>query len=200
MDSTPIHTRGYIPHIEVKKLQFVSFRLYDSIPQDVLDYSKVLSEYLSSLQNPTEEDMRKQQEFMRLIDKYEDSGIGQCFLRDPRVAKTVQDALLFFDEKRYSLLEWCIMPNHVHLLLRLYDGYNLSQTIHSLKSYTANEANKILGRQGPFWWREYFDRYIRDNQHYKKVVAYIANNPVKAGLVKEAEDWPWRGTQGRLLV
>ena len=200
MDYDTIHSRGYIPHINVKKLQFVTFRLYDSIPQDVLDYCKALSDYLSSLQNPTDEDMRKQREMLRLIDKYEDSGIGQCFLRDPRVAQMVQDALLFFDGKRYSLLEWCIMPNHVHLLLQMANGCKLSQTMHSLKSYTAHEANSILGRQGTFWWREYFDRYIRDYQHYKMVVGYIANNPIKAGLVKETEDWPWRGTQGRLLV
>ena len=126
--------------------------------------------------------------------------MGQCFLRDPRVAQMVQDALRYFDGKRYSLLEWCIMPNHVHLLLQMADGYTLAQTIHSLKSYTANEANKILGRQGPFWWREYFDRYIRDYQHYKRVVCYILNNPVKAGLVKVVEDWPWIGTQGQLLL
>lgn len=200
MDNIGNHTRGYIPHIEVKKLQFVTFRLYDSIPQEVLNYCKTLSEYMNSLQNPTDEDIRKQREMLRLIDRYEDSGMGHCFLRDPRVAQIVQDALQYYNGKSYTLLEWCIMPNHVHLLLKLADDYTLSRAIQSLKSYTAHEANKLLDRQGPFWSREYFDRYIRGNHHYKMVVGYIANNPVKAGLVNKAEEWPWRGSQGRLLV
>ena len=72
--------------------------------------------------------------------------------------------------------------------------------MHTLKSYTAKQANNLLGRQGQFWEREYFDRYIRDYEHYKRVVNYIACNPMKAGLVGNPEQWPWRGTQGRLLV
>jgi REP element-mobilizing transposase RayT len=61
--------------------------------------------------------------------------------------------------------------------------------MHSLKSYTASEANKLLGRRGTFWMEEYYDRYIRDERHYVKTVAYIENNPVKAKLCRVPEEW-----------
>ena len=103
----------------------------------------------------------------------------------------VQSGLLFHDEAKYRLSAWVVMPNHVHLLCTPCFGYNLAQIMHSLKSYTSNEANKILGRSGHFWQKEYFDRYIRNARHFAKVVAYIENNPVKARLCEKPEDWPF---------
>ena len=82
-----------------------------------------------------------------------------------------------------------VMPNHAHLLLTPNAGHELSAIQQSLKSYTANEANKILGRTGQFWQPEAFDRWIRDADHFAKTIAYIENNPVKARLCKRAEDW-----------
>ena len=61
--------------------------------------------------------------------------------------------------------------------------------LHSLKSYTANEANKLLRRTGQFGQPESFDRWVRDADHFAKVIAYIENNPVKARLCKRPEDW-----------
>lgn len=70
-------------------------------------------------------------------------------------------------------------------------GLHLDQIEHSIKSYTANEANKLLKRKGQFWAVECFDRYIRDYRHFNAVVRYIENNPVKAGLCERPEDWPY---------
>jgi REP element-mobilizing transposase RayT len=83
------------------------------------------------------------------------------------------------------------MPNHVHLLCTPAAGHDLAGIMHSLKSFTSNEANQLLGRKGRFWQKEYFDRYIRNARHFAKVVAYIENNPVKARLCEKAEDWPF---------
>jgi putative DNA methylase len=69
----------------------------------------------------------------------------------------------------------------------------LANIIHSWKSYTAHEANKLLGRKGAFWMPDYFDRYIRDKEHFIATVEYILQNPVKAGLVDTAENWSWSG-------
>ena len=80
------------------------------------------------------------------------------------------------------------MPNHVHLLCTPAIGHNLAEIMHSLKSYTANQANKTLGRKGRFWQKEYFDRYIRNARHFAKVVAYIESNPVQVRLREKAED------------
>jgi putative transposase len=83
------------------------------------------------------------------------------------------------------------MPNHAHMLLTPFAGQELSAILHSLKSYTANEANKLAGRSGQFWQPESFDRWVRDANHFANVIAYIENNPVKAHLCEKPEDWPF---------
>ncbi|MFL6373461.1 MAG: transposase [Pyrinomonadaceae bacterium] len=101
----------------------------------------------------------------------------------------VQAALLKFHDERYRLDSWVIMPNHVHVLLRALADHPLDKILHSIKSFTALEANKMLGRRGRFWMREAFDRYIRSEAHYGHVIHYIENNPVKARLCGTPEEW-----------
>ena len=102
----------------------------------------------------------------------------------------MRDALEFLNGKRIRLLAWCVMPNHVHLVFRILPGQRLSTVMHSLKSFTANKANKLLGRSGQFWQREYYDRMVRDAEELERAIRYVLNNPEKAGLV----EWPWVGT------
>ena len=175
-------SRGYLPHFDQPNLlQTITFRLADALPQTVLE------EMERELRARPEAERRTERE--RRIATYLDAGHGACWLKDPRIADLVEGALLHFDDQRYRLLAWCVMPNHVHALTEMKDGFPLSEVLHSWKSYTANEANKILGRTGDLWQREYHDRYVRDENHYRNVVAYIENNPVKAGLVKTAKEW-----------
>ena len=133
----------------------------------------------------------------RRIEIYLDHGHGQCYLKNPDVAELVQQALLFFDGDRYKLSAWVIMPNHVHALVTPHKGRELSRILHSLKSYTATEANKLLARRGTFWQPESFDRYIRDAKHFASVVRYIENNPVKARLCERPGDWPYSSAHFR---
>ena len=91
------------------------------------------------------------------------------------------------------------MPNHLHLILTPNAEYQLSGILHSLKSYTAHEANRILGREGQFWQDDYFDRYIRDAKHFAAAVAYVESNPVKAGLCRRIDDWPYGSARLRKL-
>ena len=84
------------------------------------------------------------------------------------------------------------MPNHVHVLIEVNEGWSLSRIMHGWRSYTAKEANRILGRTGRFWMEEYYDRYIRDDNHLQKTINYILNNPANAGL----DEWPWVGERG----
>ena len=88
------------------------------------------------------------------------------------------------------------MPNHVHILIRLLGENLLSEVMHSIKSYTAHQANKILGRTRRFWSVESFDRYIRNADHFRNTVKYIEENPVKAGLCKEAAYWEFSSAYG----
>lgn len=181
------HYRGKFPHREYKQFQFITYRLYDSVPQKVINAWK---EELKITQMTMPNDP-KVQELRKRIDKYEDVGYGQCFLKDDRIAAMVQDNLFHFDGVRYNVLRWCIMPNHVHVLIEVKEGWTLSSIMHGWRSYTAHQANKILGRKGDFWMDEYFDRFIRDERHMETVIKYIDNNPIKAGLVDEAHNWPW---------
>ena len=90
---------------------------------------------------------------------------------------TVEDALLFFNGKRYDLVAFVVMPNHVHILMKLKEGFELTEIMRSLKSYTAKEINKSEKKSGPVWQSESYDRLIRDEVHFDNVVRYIiANN------------------------
>ncbi len=127
----------------------------------------------------------------RRIEHYLDQNYGGGHLRDPRIANLLQDTLLKWDGERYNLISWIIMPNHGHILLTPMAPFAVADIMHSIKSYTAHNANKILARSGQFWAKEYFDRYIRDHKHFANTVNYIENNPVKAGLCHSPKKWPY---------
>ncbi len=192
---SPWRSRGYLPHFEEPgRVQNIIFRLADSLPREFLDRCE---QELLSLP-PDRRQIEKEKRIAKMLDR----GAGECHLRDPRVASLVEKALLFYDTERYKLLCWCIMPNHVHAMIETFELYGLAAILHSWKSYTSNEANEILGRRGTLWQREYYDRFIRDDDHYAKAFHYIEDNPMKAGLVARAEDWrwgsAWKGWRGQL--
>jgi REP element-mobilizing transposase RayT len=173
-----------LPHFDGGELaQSVTFRLADSLPQALLQRWK------QELEREDEEEAKRQ--LSRRIELYLDEGYGSCHLKQDPIASMVQNALLHFDGERYRMAAWVIMPNHLHLLFTPIGGHELWKVLQSLKSFTSHEANKLLGRTGTFWQREYFDRYIRDGEHYDNVLAYIANNPVKAGLCALPEHWKY---------
>lgn len=172
------HSRGYLPHFDAPGLiQGITFRLWDALPADVVQ----------ALAN--DEETMRDAEKSRRVEEYLNAGYGACYLRDQRIARLVENALLYFDGERYRLFAWVIMPNHVHVLIEIWEGHPLDKVIHSWKSYTATEANKLLKRKGAFWFPDYFDRYIRDGKHFANAIRYIHENPVAAGLVEKAEDW-----------
>ena len=223
------HCRKYLPHIENQRYQMITYRLYDSVPREVIEqWKREVGVGVRASSPPNNEDATnvaqasclqnlragsprsnasseidvqragsphsnksKVREKLVMIDKYEDSGVGQCFMRDDRVAQIVKDTLFYYDGKKYKIIAWCIMPNHVHILIEVFNGFSLSEIVHCWKSYSANQINKLLNRTGQVWMMEYFDRYIRDYEHFDKVVNYIHNNPVKAGLVKNPAEYCW---------
>ena len=188
---SPWRSRGYLPHFdETELVQAITFRLVDSLPRDFL---RELDRQLKRL--PARE--RPEQKFNRIAAML-DRGAGACHLRDPRVAERVESSLLYFDTQRYRLLCWCLMPNHVHAMVETMPGHPLDEVLHSWKSFTSTKVNRILGRTGQFWQPEYYDRFIRDDDHYARTLRYIEENPVKARLVAKAEDWRWSSAwQGR---
>ena len=175
-------SRGYIPHFDVvEQLQMITYRLEDSLPREILIQIEDELKQVDRSQKPIER--------IRKIEEYLDRGAGSCILQAESIAQMVEENLLHFDRSKYELHAWVIMPNHVHILLTQRQDISLSEIVHSWKSYTAKKANAILGRQSTIWQREYFDRQIRDERHFRASVNYIHNNPVKAGLCKAPEDW-----------
>lgn len=183
------HTRGYLPHCDSSGLfQSVTFRLSDSLPRETLDR---LDAELAQLPSAHRDRARRAR-----IEAWLDAGSGCCALRHPAFARYVQDAFLHFHGQRYQLHAWCVMPNHVHVLIQPMS--DLSLIVQGWKSFTARWMFKhaeALGVALPpgkaLWMREYWDRYVRDERHYLQVVEYIHQNPVKAGLCASAEAWPW---------
>ncbi|MBS0538790.1 MAG: transposase [Proteobacteria bacterium] len=174
MDHKGWYSRGYLPHFDSPEtVQFVTFRLADSLPREVV------------------EALRLEDRAVLKIDRELDSCAGDCWLRRPEIAEIVQGALFHFDGDRYRLLAWCVMPNHVHVVIEPVQGFLLSGIVHSWKSFTANKANGILLRKGAFWHDDYFDRYMRDEADLSRTISYVKRNPVKAGLIDRAEDWLW---------
>ncbi len=186
-------SRGYLPHVDQSGVQTVTFRLFDSVPELVVRQWKSELEWIEGL--PATDKLAV--ELRTRIAAYEDAGHGACWLGDERIAALVEQALLHFDGVRYRLIAWCIMPNHAHVVVETWDRQPLAGTVHSWKSYTAHEANKLLGRTGEFWFREYYDRFIRNPEHLANAIEYVEANPVKAGLVKEKEAWRWSSARRR---
>lgn len=160
------------------------------MPQEVLDRWAMELAHLRDKERDTARRKR--------IDSYLDAGHGACWLRDPRIAKLTEDALLHFEGERYDLTSWCVMPNHVHVIAQVKEGFTLGEIHYSWKTWIAKEGNKLLGRRGPMWQREYHDRYMRNEHHLATAICYVEENPVKAGLVKRVEDWRWSSAWRRL--
>jgi hypothetical protein len=126
------------------------------------------------------------------MDRYLDTTrLGPMFLRRPEVASLVVESLrLGLAMGFYDLRTYVVMGNHVHVLFRL--RKSASPVLQWLKGRTAREANQILARTGkPFWQRESYDHWATDHHQLERIVAYIENNPVKAGLAADPSQYPW---------
>ena len=181
-------SRGYLPHFDAASIcQHLTFRLADSLPQSVL------TQVTAECRKHTAAKAKLLQRV--LLEEHLDKSYGGCLLREPRFAVLVQNALFHGDGQRYRLIAWAVMPNHVHVLIEQQAGWSLGRVLNSWKSFTAHEIVRLLARPAEtakqVWQREYWDRFIRDEIHLLKAIEYIHNNPVKAGLVRAANEWPW---------
>ena len=178
-----IRTRGRLTHWQVDEaVYFITFGLRDAIPAHVIEEFFREREQLLHGTRTVAERAQLERVFGLRIDRDLDDARGSCILREH--GEIVASALRHFDGERYGLHAWCVMPNHVHVLVYIARGADLPKIIHSWKSWTAHQ----IGR-GVIWQREYFDRVIRSPQELSDTRQYIRNNPGKAGL----RNWPWVG-------
>jgi putative transposase len=202
-----IRNRGRLPHWESDGgLYFITFHLADSLPHSALEkiaerhrILKAASQQRANLL-PEQKALIAEYSHSR-IEEYFDRGIGSCAFLDHRIAGAMAAALRFREGRHYRLLAWCVMPNHVHVVVRLFPGQELAKVVKAWKNFSAKAANQVLERKGRFWQREYYDRLIRNGNELDRAICYVVENPLKANL----KNWVWawsadevvRATAGR---
>lgn len=160
----------HLPHIDLKGYyQFVTFRTFESVD----DFVKKLG--LSDKNNK-----EKQQK----IDEYLDISIKGAYFKDD-ILKYLFEFLITNDKKLYELVAFCIMNNHVHILFKPLES--LSKVMQMIKGASAKKINELLGKNGKFWADDYYDKAIRDENHFSVVYGYIKNNPLKIGEINNSE-------------
>ena len=179
-----IRVSGNLPHWEQGSVwYFVTFRLADALPRAVVEeiqHQRERWRRTHDLGNLSREELA---EYHRLFsERYAqllDAGGGSCVLREPANADIVRDALRHFAGRRYVLDEQVVMPNHVHVLVKPLPGHGLVKILHSWKSFTANQLNRRLGRDGQLWQHESYDHIVRGDHAMDAIRRYIRENPAK---------------------
>lgn len=186
-----------LPHWTCENaIYHVSFRLHDSIPkahrlawlaerESIIANSRAIGRELTD-----EENDKLRYLFSEKIDKYLDTGYGKCYLAIPKIGQMVARSLTFFDEKRYWIHAYCVMPNHTHVIVEPIFGFELEKIVHSWKSYSSTQANRLLGRNGTFWQSEPYDHIIRSLKEYRFQMEYVWNNPgtMRSGFLRWRRD------------
>ena len=186
--------RRRLPHIQIAgSTYFVTFRLKDSLPKDALE--KLAEETVRIKKLPKDAaDLGYRRWFGKFDDYLDQVMCGETFLKNEQIADSVAEAIHYRDGKVYDLIAFCIMPNHVHLVfMPLEKGkgifYSLAEILQSLKRHTARRSNLILGRSGAFWQDESYDHIVRNETELERIIKYVLNNPVKAGLIDDWSKW-----------
>ena len=182
---------AYLPHWTLDGATYaVCFRLADSLPRSTAEAWRHECEALraeaGTVLTPAQE-YRLRELFSERVESCLDSCRGACWLRRSEIAEIVAETLKYFDGERHQLLAWCIMPNHVHAVVRPLDRHTLVDILKSWKGFSGREANQLLGLHGDFWQAEYYDHIIRDAAELAHAITYVIENPRKAGL----QQWPW---------
>ncbi len=177
---------------------FITFRTCDSIPNELVtrwhrqkcdwlvrrDHMDLGQTDWKSALKLLDPELRFQfnREFNRLRENFLDRCEGACVLRQPELAKIVADSLMMFDAERYSMGDFIVMPNHVHLLAAFPSEVAMQKQCTSWTHYTAREINRSLFQSGHFWQADPFDHLVRSSEQYDYLRRYIRDNPKKSGL------------------
>jgi carbamoylphosphate synthase large subunit/REP element-mobilizing transposase RayT len=179
-------TERNLPHWKQIGVTYaLTFRLADSLPQTLIkQWQEEREPWLKHHPKPWDEKTKHEydERFPERRDRWLDDGHGSCLLRDRHTAEIVAKTIRHFDGERYFVDSFVVMPNHVHVLVQPKAQHNLSEILHSWKSFSAKEINHALKRKGPVWMDENYDHIVRDYSELCRQREYIRNNPVKAKL------------------
>jgi putative transposase len=180
-------TANRLPHWQQRgAVYFITFRLADAIPGKLRnDWQSERATWLRFHPEPwaSETEREYHKRFSGIIERWLDAGHGSCLLRRADCAQVVDEALRHFDSERLALISSVIMPNHVHAVFVQHPEHPLEKLLRSWKTFGVRKINELLDRSGSLWQRDYFDRLVRDHQHFANCVRYIRRNPEKARLV-----------------
>jgi putative transposase len=221
--------RRRLPHWDVPDASyFVTTCLHGSIPACGLTALEDFRRSLDARARPspmTEADWEhhKNKLIFAKLDEWLDDKPTVRHLEQPMVAAAVRSAIFHFAEVRYHLLAYVVRPSHLHWVFHPLPNWSDSIggagfqpakneagrrpaprtpreiVMHSLKSYTAHECNRLLGRRGEFWQDESYDHWVRDEDELFRIIEYIESNPVKAGLCKSATEFLYSSAHDRDL-
>ena len=180
-----MYTR-HLPHWRQDGATYwVTFRLADSLPIEKLDLIiSMRKHWEAKYPPPRSEDTWKEyvKTVTRSVEKWLDQGSGVCHFKKRIFADELARSILHFQDQQYFVGGYVVMPNHCHLVIRPYDGFDLEDILGSIKGVVSRAVNKANGTNGALWQQESFDRIIRDEAHLYHVIQYIGNNPRLASL------------------
>ena len=183
--------RRKLPHWEVADGRyFITLRLRGALP---VESEKRLRDLLLQFNNiEPQNKLPLQRQIFRDMEHALDNSTLNCHLRNPQIAKIIQTAIKHRNDAGiWQTIEYVIMPNHLHLFVAAPNA-SFGKIIPSFKKHTAKQSLPFIGTNDGkgFWQREWFDHWSRSGMEDEKIINYIRNNPVKAGLVQHYTEWP----------
>jgi putative transposase len=195
--------RRHLPHqVPEGAVIFLTWNLKGAVPHEVADrlrreHEQIKKQPILDGESQHDRSLRIAKLHFAKVDAFLDQAdSGPMHLKDSAAAKLVEDAILFGVAERYELFAWCVMANHVHVLCK--PIWELPKITKGLKGYTAHAVNSLHGEVGrTFWQDESYDHWVRDEDELFRIIFYIENNPVKAGLCARPGDWDWSSARFR---
>ena len=195
MPDTRERWRHRLPHWEVvDRPHFVTIRCAGSLPAEALSRVREVHASLRAMTPASPQFAALQRQYFSICEKYLDRGEGFAPLRDADACEAILASWRqLAAETGWAVPHFAIMPNHVHFLLQptAAKPASLRVTVREFKGRTARQANRALGRSGAFWQSDWFDRWVRDAAEEERIIDYIRQNPVKAGLARDWRNYPW---------
>ncbi|MEZ5337300.1 MAG: transposase [bacterium] len=178
-DNLGFYKHRNLPHLDLAgAIQFITFVLADAAPANQQPRRRV-------------EGNRDGDVLFLKLDAQLDRSAGECLLGDPAFSREVVDVICDSEDLGFLPLAWVVMPNHVHMVIVQSAGCQLGRIVGRIKARSATRINRLRGVEGKLWQSGYFDRMIRSMEHLWNTIEYVHENPVQAGLAKQAVDWEW---------
>ena len=201
--------RRQLPHFQVKGCtMFITWRNAFTLPESILQSLSLLNkeyeEKSRSLSQRYQKFMYAQYQRKR-FDAFDEAigalNAGATDLSKSPIDEVVPDILYSNDGVYYDLIAFCVMPNHVHLIITpLLDDsgnyFKYDNIMQTIKQSSAARINAILGKSGQIWMHESYDRIIRNDRELNATISYLVQNPVKTGLVKDGIEWKYNYVKG----